>query len=442
VRTVPNSRLLFLLVLWFDSAAAATLRVPSEHATINGALDASVAGDTVLVAPGTYSSFEVRQVFGQVASQAFMVGGVSLLSEGGAGVTTLDLSMSGGLAGFVAGIYVESLGAAGATIRGFSLVDAPVSGAVSVHVGATSNVEISDCVFRLDDPASGTSVDRGSVQLIGADAVIEGCRFSGLRGPTGAGLGQGYGMVEVNRCVFERCENEAIRVGSAQFTTVRDCVFDSNATSVSCAAGICDIGPGLIENCVFIGNDGIGYAGAVTGGNLTVRGCLFDSNHVAGTAAALSVAGNSNLIENNTIVNSSQSISTSSGSAIVVAMVSSSYITTLRNNIIAFSSGSPAVEIGRGKIASDCNVFWMNADGISDGSYVLSATDRIVDPLFCNPDAGDWTLQQHSPCLPTDPSGCGQIGAFGQGCGAVSVESRSWGKIKGFYRGDPERGDQ
>ena len=42
------------------------------------------------------------------------------------------------------------------------------------------------------------------------------------------------------------------------------------------------------------------------------------------------------------------------------------------------------------------------------------------------------------PCLPTDPSGCGQIGAFGQGCGTISVESTSWGKIKGFYREDAE----
>lgn len=42
--------LLFATVAW-----AEILRVPSEYATIQSALDASVQNDTVLVAPGTYA---------------------------------------------------------------------------------------------------------------------------------------------------------------------------------------------------------------------------------------------------------------------------------------------------------------------------------------------------------------------------------------------------
>ena len=38
-----------------DSACAATLRVPGDHETIQAAIDASVAGGTVLVGPGTYT---------------------------------------------------------------------------------------------------------------------------------------------------------------------------------------------------------------------------------------------------------------------------------------------------------------------------------------------------------------------------------------------------
>jgi hypothetical protein len=76
-------------------------------------------------------------------------------------------------------------------------------------------------------------------------------------------------------------------------------------------------------------------------------------------------------------------------------------------------------------------VFWENPQGIG---YPLDPTDREIDPLFCDQEAGDFTLREGSPCLPEDPFGCGLVGALGQGCGAVSIESKSWGAIKGLYR--------
>jgi hypothetical protein len=61
-------------------------------------------------------------------------------------------------------------------------------------------------------------------------------------------------------------------------------------------------------------------------------------------------------------------------------------------------------------------------------------TDREVDPLFCGSENGELTLDAFSPCLPANSLGCGLIGALGQGCGTVSVEVMSWGRIKGAYR--------
>jgi hypothetical protein len=42
------------------SARAATHRVPSEYPTIQAGVDVSGPGDSVLVAPGTYTDYETR----------------------------------------------------------------------------------------------------------------------------------------------------------------------------------------------------------------------------------------------------------------------------------------------------------------------------------------------------------------------------------------------
>jgi hypothetical protein len=136
------------------------------------------------------------------------------------------------------------------------------------------------------------------------------------------------------------------------------------------------------------------------------------------------------VIENNTIVRSMQTVSTLPGSAIVFVNSPNS---VLRNNIIAYSSGSPAIRVIGASVPSECNVFWENVDGIGV-NYVPGPTDRQVDPLFCDPDASDWRLREGSPCLPEDPFGCGLIGVFGQGCGTVGIEETSWGGIKSRYR--------
>ena len=47
---------------------------------------------------------------------------------------------------------------------------------------------------------------------------------------------------------------------------------------------------------------------------------------------------------------------------------------------------------------------------------------------------GDYTLSQSSPCLPANNSWGVQVGVYGQGCGSVSLEQESWGKIKTRYR--------
>jgi hypothetical protein len=106
----------------------------------------------------------------------------------------------------------------------------------------------------------------------------------------------------------------------------------------------------------------------------------------------------------------------------------------LENNIVGGTSGTEAVWVTSGTVVTtDCNVYWQNVGGNLEG-LSMGPTDREVDPLFCDVPNEDFRLMKGSPCLPPGSKGCGLIGAFGQGCDLISVESRSWGAIKSAYR--------
>jgi hypothetical protein len=80
-----------------------------------------------------------------------------------------------------------------------------------------------------------------------------------------------------------------------------------------------------------------------------------------------------------------------------------------------------------------CNDYWNN-EGDDFFQWFPSDTDLFEDPLFCDAEALWFELRENSPCAPGVTEGCGQIGVSGVGCGTVSVEPRSWGRIKALFR--------
>jgi hypothetical protein len=273
--------------------------------------------------------------------------------------------------------------------------------------------------------AFGGALNFGDGNLIIRDSRFEGCRADGFGGG-GAIMVQSDDMTygyeaRVERCVFEG--NRAGDAGAFGFGSqrgyalfeFRDCVFRDNETLQSGGAlALAVPGPAMarIEGCLFDGNrSGIGNPPGSFGG------------------AAYLFGGHAELT-GNTFYNC-QTEPNGGGSALVAQNALS---TVFSNNVVASCPSAAAVlSLSVFQFTSTCNVFWDNPGGNAEG-FALSATDRVVDPLFCDVSSHDFTVRQDSPCLPENSLGCGLIGAFDVGCGVISVDPTSWGKVKTYFR--------
>jgi hypothetical protein len=102
--------------------------------------------------------------------------------------------------------------------------------------------------------------------------------------------------------------------------------------------------------------------------------------------------------------------------------------------LIQCDGGPEVVEIScsdsYGNAAGDWTDWCVEAQAGLNGNF-------SADPLFCDGENGDLTLDGDSPCLPDHhPEGypCGLIGALGAGCGATAVEPVTWGTVKTRFR--------
>ncbi|MEZ5065749.1 MAG: right-handed parallel beta-helix repeat-containing protein [bacterium] len=414
-----------------SDAIGATLRVPAEYQTINAALDASASGDTVLVAPGTYTDSEVRGSGFTHRSCAFMVDGVLLRSEAGPDVTVIDMQNAPGPQASV--VECEGLPSETTAIEGFTLTGAPEGGTGAWVVGV-GRMSFRNCIFRDLDAGASTG---GGLAGNGDVDVID-CEFVNCLATSGGGLIHSGGHLNLIGTSFRGCGNKGayllgVAGGVGESALIEDCVFLDN-WSDNAAGGLhisqYNLGA-VVRRCRFEGNQAYGSGpGGLAWGNFgpkLVEDCLFLNNAVSGDngqGGGLATGGNGSCeVRGNTFYGNSQTYAFFGGAS---AFLGSG--TIFEGNLVVGSQGNTAIE---GDVVSGCNVFWDNPEGIG---IPLSATDREIDPLFCDLENHDFTVRENSPCVEPGSLGCGQIGAFGAGCGIVSVDPSSWSRIKSSYR--------
>jgi hypothetical protein len=325
-----------------QAVVAATIRVPLDHPTIQGGLDAASGGDTVLVAPGVF-------VGGGNRDLDFRGKGLTLLSEAGPEATTIDCENNGRGFLFATGETEE------AVLEGFSIRNGTTFGPTfgGALVCEAASPRVINCIFK-DNHAPGGNGGAvfcaessvafvhcafygnrafnlgGALFLLTSTPVIDDCTFVDNSGIWGGAIVLGSSVATMSRCVFK--ENGAIRGAgiylSASSLSATECSFAGNqngmylinsssvtlsksivAFSFEGPAIVCAIGSAAsLDCCDVFGNEGGDWAECLLGqdkvrgnfsadplfcdvdqGNLMLAGnspCL-DGNHPQGAPCGL-----------------------------------------------------------------------------------------------------------------------------------------------------------
>lgn len=417
-----------------SEASAAVLRVPEDYPTIPAAVDATVPGDSVLVGPGTWTDTITRvvqlgDVWFTITSCGFLKQGTAVIGTAGAEQTVVDPAASG--PGFVNPFLLANQTGATTVLEGLTVTGAG-TGALAIFAADAPGIVLRRC--RVVNNNVGANF---IVKASDADLVMEDCEVSFNQG--NAAVLTENGDVEVRRCRFERNQGTALvtsgrTIGTGILLTVVDCSFIQNRDAENGGAVLGPGRPAIVERNLFLENVREGNpvdpgAGGLAIGDSwgVVRFNTFIADSSADIAGGMYVAGPLvPEITENTFYRCHADIF---GAAV---WMSSGNI-LFRSNLITHSTGGPAAANNDAILTGGCNDFFGNEGG-DFFWWTPLPTDFFADPLYCDPTVLDLTLRAGSPCLPGGIPGCDQVGAYGQGCGAISVRQDTWSRVKSYYR--------
>ena len=485
------------------SARARTWRITTDGTgdapTIQAGIDSAIAGDIVLLAPGTYTWTQQQA---SLPSMLRLAPSITLRGEAGAPATILDAEGSGRVLECVdAGqVVIEDL----SFRNGLAPAENTIAGrgattgcGATVGRGATATARAPDdshggaidargvttptirrCVF-VNNIATG-GVARGGA--IACDlGLIEDCEFSsnqaGIEGPTnGQGGAVHCGNAEIRRCTFRgnRVRGFEAAGGGAVYTssaTITDCVFEDNyvrSAGSTQGGAVRAAGSPTVSRCTFRRNIVDGHyftskAGALYIGTGSIEDCLFLDNVAQcedGPGQGGAVVGAEFSVVRSIFVGNSALRTIPHGAGFGGAIYALFHCTIDACTFVGNSGGTPEgvgcidLQDGgtlRGVLITDtvvgqtcrgdatwtCSILFGNAGG-NTPCDPDGGPNFIADPLFCNDPriAGDVSVRSNSPCAGNRPAGCDRIGAGEVACEVQAVEARTWSAVKSLYRPD------
>lgn len=216
--------LVSLLLLLFSASGAwvATLHVPDEYGTIQDGIDASVDGDTVLVADGTYTGEGSKNL-------TYEGRAIAVVSENGAGVTVIDCEGDGRGFLFISGEDSLSM------LQGFTITNGFTTG------------------------------DGAGISCENSSPVISNCIITGNMADSGGGFYFYYSSPTVMNCIVT--ENTADYRGGAFDCRLSDpdiinCAISSNSAKYGGGFYFYLSNPTVI-NCTIFDNSAEKYGGGI-----------------------------------------------------------------------------------------------------------------------------------------------------------------------------------
>lgn len=412
--------------------------------------------DAIVLGPGVYYEHDIPNR-----------AGVDLSSESDdPGDTMIDAQGESRCFANPAGTGSATTSIRGITFRNGVYDDGPASDGGGLLIG--DHGVFSNCVFR------DGSAQLGGAVVLHAFARFTDCLFESNEATLGAGGAiWADSSPAISDCTFR--DNTAAGNGGAVFsvlvdyddrgTLVEDSLFESNVAGGDGGA-YCSTGKGDpyifggLEGCLLIGNRATnGGAARFQLWSVTVRSTFLDNEALEdGGAIYCNEVG----LKDDNFSSSSIFVANRAGhhggalyltgfsylplsqftfalnGAPEGAHIAGSFTGSVQfsRSIFAFGTEGGAAGPGPSIDLYCCDVFG-NAGGDFVGAFEgeKGGTVFAADPLFCNLPENDVSLREGSPCLPGASPCSGAIGALsGIGCGALAVESRTWGEIKALYR--------
>jgi len=443
--TIPG---LLLALLLAGGASAAVLNVPGDHAQIHDAVQACAAGDTVLVAAGTYNDC-THPTEGPESTPAcvIMKTGVTLIGAGPE-ATIIDAE---GLGRGIFIEYVENCRVENLQVRN-AYAQIYGAGILARHVG--NSVEITDvrvtaCTdggIILINESSPTlrrvTMDNNVAKQGGGLAIEENssplvydCIVDLNESPSGAGIFVRNGCAPVldgctitNNTISSNWGNGGGISIQSSTPTLTNCYIAFN-TTLGYGGGVAflDASSGLMEDCLIYGNDAaytysVGGGVAIQTSEPVLRHNIIAENTASGYFAeggGIDISFTpSPTIENCTILGNGVG---ENGTAGGISVQWGATPTVDKCIITGSTSGAGLICLSATPVVS-CSDIYGNAGGDdlcgTDGGGNFSA-----DPMFCDGGASEYNIETGSPCAPGNHPGglCdgALIGAMSAGCGTT-----------------------
>jgi predicted outer membrane repeat protein len=237
LRTLATAIVSLALFLPGSTAQATIIHVPGDQPTIQIGIGAATHGDTVLVAPDTYSE-----------DFTFL----------GKAITVGSWFLTTGDPAYVSATVVDGGGTLGPLVTFASGEDSlsvlyglTLQNGVATRGGAVLCQSSSPRIIECELLSNEASTDGGGIYADTSDPIVENCRFESNEavGNAGGGFGVRHGTPRISGCVFTG--NTAHYEGGAIFCEdsapfIRGNVIDGNSSAVTYAGGI------MSRNCTAV----------------------------------------------------------------------------------------------------------------------------------------------------------------------------------------------